>query len=526
MIKHILRAFFSLAIIILPQSCILTAANQPLSYLNSDGMMIVEIKTKNNMPNIEKITVKPGWYNIEHRARNFPIIPSPGQNTSPMLFLYDAAGKIIFKTLFDYPIAKTIPPRLAGSKDQSSPDVIPIENPEVFLPLPYFKKAKSIALYNPGESTPKTVKELAKLDIIYEACHEDAHTNRNSRAEFSISKTPLPEPVLDEEYLHILIIASGYTAADMPVFTQKAEELKSYILSFEPFKTYAPLIGIGIYENTADLLCYRGCSGIARLICCHGGNVIDAAVNSGYLFDEIIVIHNTDVYSGGGYRDNWGSYKTNSRGSYAVVYSGGRYKETAMHEFGHSFGNLCDEYTYGSEGLAYYPCVNCRENCSDWSRVSSACQPSCDARSDYSRPADSIMLALDIPYFNPVSLYAIYEPHGLERRLMYFTGQDDQVFIFVQAERKEEKAWLIRKHYGKIDISMDYPDSVTVSTFLVYRNAAGESRIIKEFVPSDFQNAAVSFIDTYLEKDVTYTYKVEALDESERVIGSSNESSI
>jgi len=486
------------------------AAKQPVSHVNANAVMIIDITSENNIPDIEAVTVKPGWLNIKQRNRT--VVPPPGQNTKPLLFLYDTPGKIIYKTVFDYPLAKTVPPRLAGSKDQASPDVIPIQNREVSLLVPYFNGIISIAIYNPGESIPKTIKEFDKLEIHYETCND-------------IEGDTLPVDA-EEEKLHVLIIASGYTTADIDIFADKAAALRNYLLAFEPFKTYSPLIEVHIYENLANLGCYSGCSGIARLMCCHGGVVISAAVNSGYPFDEIIVLHNTDTYSGGGYRDNWGSYKTNSYSSYAMVYSGSLYKEMAVHELGHSFGNLCDEYTYTSEGNNYYPCVNCRENCSVWSWLSSTCQLSCDARNDYYRPGDSIMLALSIPYFNPVSIYSIVEPHGLERRLMYFTGQENQVFLSIRAERNEENAWLIRKHYGKIDITVDNPDSIPVSTFIVYRDSGEGQQLIKEFSPSDLQNGSFSFFDEYLEKDMNYTYIVEALNPDRKVVGSSNESDI
>ena len=117
-----------------------------------------------------------------------------------------------------------------------------------------------------------------------------------------------------------------------------------------------------------------GCSGIDRLMCCDSSKVMAAAEDSGSLYDEIIVIDNTATYSGGGARDlGSAAYKTNSYSSFCQVYDGQYTVPMALHEFGHSFGDLCDEYSYGSEGYSYYPCVNCRATCSDWSSYSSIC---------------------------------------------------------------------------------------------------------------------------------------------------------
>jgi hypothetical protein len=262
-------------------------------------------------------------------------------------------------------------------------------------------------------------------------------------------------------------------------------------------------------------------------MCCHSGKVISAATASGYSFDEIIVLHNTSVYSGGGSREFQDAYKTNSYSSYAMSYSGSDFKKVVLHEMGHSFGNLCDEYTYDSEGYSYVSCVNCRDNCAIWSYLSPICQESCDAKNDYFRPGSSIMLTLDIEHFNPVSLYAHYLPHGLDKRLRYFIYGTIPLNIILQANRKEENAWLIRRHYGEIDIFVDNPEDDSISRLIVYRKGVGESyRLIKDIPFSDFQNNSHSFIDKFLDRDVLYIYRVEALNSTQKVIGVSNEESI
>jgi hypothetical protein len=261
-------------------------------------------------------------------------------------------------------------------------------------------------------------------------------------------------------------------------------------------------------------------------MCCDSGKVISAASDSGYLLDEIIVMHNTRTYSGGGYREYLDGYRTNSYSSYAMIYSGSRYKEMALHEFGHSFGNLCDEYTYTTEGYSYNLCVNCREDCSGWRHITDACQVSCSARDDYYRAEDSIMLSLSIPYFNTVSTYSKYMPHGLERRLRFFTGQEMQVYLILQVERHEERAWIVKKEYAGIRVTVDNPDDITISKFILYRQEGSGFQAIKEILPSEFQGGSISFNDESLERNMTYIYKIEALDQQGKIIGISNEVTI
>ena len=179
-----------------------------------------------------------------------------------------------------------------------------------------------------------------------------------------------------------------------------------------------------IYPNTQDLGCNPGCNGIDRLMCCDSSKVMAAAEGSGSPYDEIIVIDNTATYSGGGMRDGGTTaYKTNSYSSYCQVYDGPYTVPMVLHEFGHSFGDLCDEYSYGSEGYSYAPCVNCRASCSDWATSSGICTLGCDARSSFFRPERSIMLDLNAPYtYNQASIKADYSPDGLGKRLNFFTG--------------------------------------------------------------------------------------------------------
>ena len=177
---------------------------------------------------------------------------------------------------------------------------------------------------------------------------------------------PTPTPSQPGMF-NVVIIASGYNSSNMTNFQSKAESRKDTLLNTEPFKTYVSKINVNIYSNSEDLGCYTGCDNIDRLMCCNWSSVVSAAAASGYYYDEIIVIHNTSVYAGGGFRESLDAYKLNSYNTYCAVYDGYYSDVMALHEFGHSFGNLCDEYSYGSEGYSYYDCVNCRSTCNDWS---------------------------------------------------------------------------------------------------------------------------------------------------------------
>jgi len=368
-----------------------------------DRVTIVNIKLINEKPVVLKIAVRHGKHN-EKRLKGTPagrlydVIIS-----RPRLVFKDMYHNLIYETEFDYPRTMTVPPAPPGSFDPDTPSVIELAEPEVTLVLPYFQETSIIEILHPDEPLPVTVDQPVSIDT------PDS------------SSPTVPEPAISESgRFHILLMASGYTSSNMNSFTTAAQNMRDFILGKEPFVYYSPAIDVHIYNNLASIGCYTGCRGIDRLLCCNSGSVMNTAATSGYLYDEIIIIHNTNTYSGGSYREEGDAYKTNSANTYAMTYGYEYYKEVAVHEFGHSFGNLCDEYTYGSEGYQYITCVNCRASCNDWLPLSSACLLSCDARSDYYRPDNSIMKGLEYPYFNTVSIKAPYYPDGLEERLQYF----------------------------------------------------------------------------------------------------------
>ena len=377
-----------------------------------DSVMIIPVQSCDGRITVEKFVVTRGQPTIRQRQGN--LLPI-GQNDLPVFSLLDESGKVLYQTAFGFPVARTVPLPMDGIRD-GVPDVVPISDPEMYLVVPYYKEARFIDIYYPYENTPGFSSDLQILDGYYIKNPPRAEITGPSPVE-NISTT------FATSNFYVLIIASGYTSGQMTTFNNRANNLKTYLLSKSPFSNYAANIVINKYGNTSSLGCYCGCAGIARLMCCNSTKVLNAAAASGYQYDEIIVLHNTSTYCGGGYRDNNNSYKGSSYNTYCMIYSGIYYKSMGLHEFGHSFGNLCDEYSYGSEGYDYYPCVNCRASCSDWSPISPTCQLGCDARTYYYRPDNSIMLTLSTEYFNNVSIQATYSPDGLNKRLDYFTNR-------------------------------------------------------------------------------------------------------
>jgi len=154
--------------------------------------------------------------------------------------------------------------------------------------------------------------------------------------------------------LDLVIVGDGYTAGEMGQFHADADGIVNSLYQYEPFKSYEPYFRVtkvevisnesgvdndpnqGILRDTALDMSYW-CSGIERLLCVNVGKAYTAAAAAPDI-DQVIAISNSSKYGGAG-------YPSNNLGTAAGQNSAAA--DIAIHELGHSLGDLADEYTYG-----------------------------------------------------------------------------------------------------------------------------------------------------------------------------------
>ncbi len=154
---------------------------------------------------------------------------------------------------------------------------------------------------------------------------------------------------LPEEKIDILFLAEGYTENEMVKFLADAERSAGYIFSEEPFKSRresfniravksvskdsgTDIPGQSVWKNTI-LNSSFFTFGIERYMTTMDyASVCDVAANAHY--DQIYILVNTDKYGGGGMYNLYSISAADNLESRAVV----------IHEFGHAFGGLADEY--------------------------------------------------------------------------------------------------------------------------------------------------------------------------------------
>ncbi len=181
--------------------------------------------------------------------------------------------------------------------------------------------------------------------------------------EYADPTNPLPFKVVElelngapEEKVDLLFLAEGYRAEEMEKFLADARRSANYIFSEEPFRSHrsdfniravlsagsdsgTDIPGRGVWKRTRMNTRFYT-FGIERYMTTADFiSVCDVAANAHY--DQIYILVNTDKYGGGGIYNFYSISAADNEASRAVL----------IHEFGHAFAGLADEY-YSSE-VAY-----------------------------------------------------------------------------------------------------------------------------------------------------------------------------
>ncbi len=374
----------------------------------TEEVIIASIRIENGKPVIQEILSQPGsWPRADQEV--------PDENDARAQ-LVDARGMVIVGAKLHFHHRIQVPPDQQGSLIDIYPASVELPNPEATLMLVRPQDAAKLRVELPAQAFRGNRGTAASQGLSLQWVEQDLPLpSLGWREDTGTPAQSATASSSSDGFFDVAILASGYDVSTMTSFDVIASQIMRRISSLQPFAKYNPRTRYYVIRNTQGLGCHSGCNGMSRLLCCDSAKVIAAAQEAGVSVDEIIVVDSTATYSGGGYRD-LDRYQSDSLTSYSQVYGGPSAADMAVHEFGHSFANLCDEYSYSSEGYTYKSCVNCRPVCDDFGAHSSVCQISCDARPDYYRPENSIMYSLQYTTFNQVS-----QEESLQPRLEFFS---------------------------------------------------------------------------------------------------------
>lgn len=159
--------------------------------------------------------------------------------------------------------------------------------------------------------------------------------------------------------IDVVIVAEGYTAAEMPQFYKEAEEAVKSIFAHEPFGKYrsrfnfravaleskssgVSIPGKGEWAETPLHSGFNTFYSDRYLTTLHLKDLHDAL--AGVPYEHIIILANTDNYGGGGIYNSYTLTTTRHN----------QFRPVVVHEFGHSFAGLADEYYYDDQYSDYY----------------------------------------------------------------------------------------------------------------------------------------------------------------------------
>lgn len=159
--------------------------------------------------------------------------------------------------------------------------------------------------------------------------------------------------------IHVAYVAEGYQQHEMGTFLEDCKIAMESLFTHEPFRQMQDRFNMialmspseesgtswpakGIWKNTTLSSNFDTFYSDRYLTTLHLKKLHD--VLAGTPYEHIIILVNTDHYGGGGIYN-----------SYNLTYAHGpHFRPVVVHEFGHSFGGLGDEYPYGDDDPMYF----------------------------------------------------------------------------------------------------------------------------------------------------------------------------
>lgn len=219
--------------------------------------------------------------------------------------------------------------------------------------FPYPKAAVTVVFCTKAFETGKYV-EKYRYDINPADVCLIKHDNRNQFPVYEVLKGGDANRKVD-----IVIVPDGYTAAQMSQFKKDCEKFKNEFFKYEPYTSHKDDFNIhavlapsqesgvdepckGIWKNTIVSCSYWSLGSERYLMTTDNKTLRDVAANAPY--DQIYILVNSTKYGGGGIF-NWYCTGVNSNKMAGKI---------IVHEFGHGFAGLGDEYVGGSEYNDFY----------------------------------------------------------------------------------------------------------------------------------------------------------------------------
>ena len=288
---------------------------------------------------LDQLSSLPRWYGRRQHLAELPL-----QGNGQITVRDQASHQVIYRHSFSSLFQEWL------STDESKHTRKSFEN--VFL-VPYPKKPVDITIelrdYHNRVSAAMT-HSVDPTDILIRRAGERLVT----------PYVTLQQAADTSRCIHVAYVAEGYQQHEMGTFLEDCRAAMESLFSHEPFRQMQDRFNMiavmspsaesgtswpakGIWKNTVLGSHFDTFYSDRYLTTLHLKKLHD--VLAGTPYEHIIILVNTDHYGGGGIYN-----------SYNLTYAHGpQFRPVVVHEFGHSFGGLGDEYPYGDDDPMYFP---------------------------------------------------------------------------------------------------------------------------------------------------------------------------
>lgn len=281
---------------------------------------------------LDKLSSWEGWAGRKHRLGELPLKGNGQVEVSD-----EATGQVIYRTSFSSLFSEWLSTDEAQTTRRSF---------EATFLVPYPKqpvKVKVSLLNARHEVISAMTHRVDPKDILIHAMGQRITPHKY------LLKSGTPDRCVD-----IAICAEGYTADEMELFYKDAQVACDALFDHEPFKSMKNRFNVvavaspsldsgvsvprlGVWKQTAFGSHFSTFYSDRYLTTLKVKSIHDAL--AGIDYEHIIILANTDEYGGGGIYNSY----TLTTAHHPM------FRPVVVHEFGHSFGGLADEYFYDND---------------------------------------------------------------------------------------------------------------------------------------------------------------------------------
>lgn len=288
---------------------------------------------------LDKLCRSPHWYGKHSHLAELPV-----EGNGQVIVRDKTSGTVIYRNSFSTLFQEWITYDEAQSTSRSFENVF-------LVPMPKQPVTVTVQLMsNRREPSVSFTHDVDPTDILIHSIGHDGIT----------PYVTLQQSADAEKSVKVAFVAEGYTKEEMATFLTDCRKAMDAMFRHEPFKSYRRDFNIvavksaskdsgtsepgnGIWKNTVLGSHFNTFYSDRYLTTLNLKALHD--VLAGIPYEHIIVLVNTSKYGGGGILNSYNLSMTHHP----------QYEKVVVHEFGHSFAGLADEYAYESEPLEMYP---------------------------------------------------------------------------------------------------------------------------------------------------------------------------